>query len=452
MVRTSLLVVLLVLTASGCRPAGRFYPETTPTPETTAARVTTIPVSPLMMWMPPQIEPSPGLPLVFVAEDTDPSGWQSLPDRPLLERPTHFLFGWPAAKIPGRVLVKVPRGLPDPSPLVPSANPMTRGKWNLGRQLFYDSTWLTATGNISCATCHQPERLFTDGKVHEGLRTPSLINVVYNKRQFSDGRVGSLEEVVQQSLQDEQLPENERFRHAWGGVVTRLGHNGNFLSEFGIVFGSHPTQDAVGKALATYLRTLLVGDSVHDRAEANRRTRGAADLAAGDYKTFLDKEFLNGLGMAEGARVEVADRLVQGHQLFQTLCVRCHSGPLYTDHGFHNLGVGPPESPDDGTGLGRFATLAVGLKDPALIGAYATPSLRCLPHTGPYLHTGQLATIEQAVDFHSHGGRISNYLDPAYRLQWLGHDTIPAKQQADLVLFLRALDGKVNQDLLQPSR
>jgi cytochrome c peroxidase len=463
---TVILLILLGLTAAGCRPAARYdppktLPESAKTPpEPPPAAKTPEPVDPLLAWMAPPSDKTtvPGLPMMFIAEDTDPLAWKNFPpDRTKVEQPTTSVFGVPALTLPGYVRIKVPRGLPDPSPLIPPANPLTLGKWELGRALFHDPTWLTAGKATSCATCHRPDRAFTDGLIHDGLRTPTLVNVVYNARQFSDGRVVYLEEVVQQSLDDERLPEKaEPFRHAWGGVLNRLNLNARYLDKFDTVFGTPPTQDAVGKALATYLRTLLAGDSLHDRAEAARRARGDKEtLAVGDYEKVLDLEFLKSVEQPEGARTRVAERLVQGHKLFQEHCVRCHSGPLFTDHGFHNLGVGPPAEPATGTGLGRFASLPVGLKERDLVGAYATPSLRGLTRTGPYMHTGQMAKLEEVVEFHAHGGHPNGYLDPEYRKQQslLGakFEIVTKGEQADLMLFLRALGGtEVHPDIRHP--
>jgi cytochrome c peroxidase len=340
---------------------------------------------------------------------------------------------------------KVPLGLPDPTPLIPAANPPTMGKWTLGRQLFYDPTWLTADGKTACATCHKT-KAFTDGVVHDGFRTPSLVNVVYNRTQFHDGRVVYLEEVVQRTLDDERLPEQTlSFRHVWGGVVTRLSNDAHWRGEFEKVFGTGPTQDALGKAMATYLRTLLAGDSLQDRADAKRRSRSAATLTAEDYQSAIDDAFLTSIGQTAEARTKISQRLQHGNELFQTWCIRCHSGPTYSDHGFHNLGVGDPVDLQAGVGLGRFAALPIGLKQPEALGAYATPTLRGLPRTGAYMHNGEMTSLEAVVKFHAEGGHDNWYLDKGYKANHLRYGNPPwdltAEEQSDVVLFLRALEG-----------
>src|SRR5207302_1936204 len=126
-----------------------------------------------------------------------------------------LLVDWP--KEPA-VLIRVPLGLPSPANRVPASNPPTKARWELGRRLFFDTSWMTAEGNVSCASCHDPEQGYRDGQTHGGVRTPSLLNCVYNDSQFADGGVTSLEEVIGPSPADEPAPTDGSFRHAWGGV------------------------------------------------------------------------------------------------------------------------------------------------------------------------------------------------------------------------------------------
>src|SRR5262249_16820347 len=142
---------------------------------------------------------------------------------------TKLLAYWneaPAAgKEPTVVRVRVPVGLPDPTPHVPAASPMTRSKWELGRELFFDPTWLTAGGEQACSTCHHPARGRSDAKADSagGYNAPSLVNVAYSRRLFWDGRARYLEEVVQAAAADEREPKRAGpFRHVWHGVVGRL--------------------------------------------------------------------------------------------------------------------------------------------------------------------------------------------------------------------------------------
>src|SRR5262249_19885179 len=155
----------------------------------------------------------------------------------------------------------------DPTPFIPETNPPTLAKWELGRQLFFSTVYLSKKQTESCASCHVPERGFVwSTRKHGEFNTPTLVNVVFNRHQFWDGRATHLEQVVALSLEDELETDSKGFRHTWGGAVRRLRESPKFNKQFDHVFGTNPTQDAVGKALATYLRTLLAGDSLHDRA------------------------------------------------------------------------------------------------------------------------------------------------------------------------------------------
>ena len=315
----------------------------------------------------------------------------------------------------------MPAGLDDPRPFLPSdpdSNPPTLNKWRLGRRLFYDPTWLTDEGGRSCASCHQPRSGFADdARDHGDFNTPTLVNCVYNRRQFWDGRVGSLEEVVQRTVADETAPEEKLPFHVWGGVVRRLRASAEYQRRFPEVFGNEPTQDAVGKALATYLRTLLAADSVYDRAVAAQKAENAAELKAEHYEKALDDASLKQLGLDPAAKGEAAKKIYRGYRLFYDLeerktgCAACHGGGEFTDGEFHNLGVGFA-APEPGHEPGRFASLPLGRKDALMIGAYKTPTLRGLPRTGPYFHDGSAATLEDAVQFHIDGGRWNQYIAP----------------------------------------
>jgi cytochrome c peroxidase len=275
---------------------------------------------------------------------------------------------------------------------------------------------------------------------------PTLINCIYNAHQFWDGRVSSLEEVVQGTLEDERTENtSEPFRHVWGGVVRRL-ENGRYRYQFLDVFGTPPTADAVGKALATYLRTLLAGNSLHDRA-ALRQTGASTEMTASLFEHILNEADLATLGRAGANKSEVAQELLEGYRLFFGIserqrvdCAACHSGQQFTDSGFHNLGL--DREPPPGQETGRFRVVPVGQKDRYLIGAYKTPTLRSLLRTNPYYHDGRESDLAAVVSGHAQRNR---YLDPELfdvtndRIR--GYD-LNKKEIERLVLFLRALNGE----------
>jgi cytochrome c peroxidase len=357
-------------------------------------------------------------------------------------------------KAPAVVKVRVPLGLEGPSPNVPPASPMTRGRWELGRELFFDPSWLTAAGEQACVTCHDPARGLSDGKADSagGYNAPTLVNVAYSQRLFWDGRARYLEEVVQAAPEDEREPKRgDVFRHNWPGVVGRLRASARYKRLFQDTFATLPTQDAVGQAIATYLRTLLAGNSLHDRAVREQRRAKAAALTAAHYEAVLDEGALAAPGQTKGDKKAVAGRLAQGLALFngKALCSRCHPGDrgLFTDGGFHNIGVEAervydPELPR----VGRFAVAPFGEKSRYLLGAYKVPTLRGLLRTAPYFHDGHEKTLEGAVRYHVRppaGATRNLYLDPLLANRDGTHrdlELTEAEVEA-LALFLRALDG-----------
>jgi cytochrome c peroxidase len=424
------------------------------------------PLDDSLAWMRPR--PSLLLPetkLVFVHEETDREEWNRL--REPFWNVSRWLNPASAATLPGLspytvavlaaepnppvIKVKVPRGLPDPSRFVPPENALTLAKWELGRRLFFDKTWLDRKEKISCATCHDPMRGFTDGlKDHSGFNTPTLLNVVYNSYQFWDGRATRLEEVVQRTLEDEReiaTAKDEPFQHVWHGVVTRLKNDFRYIQPFDEAFGTPPTQDAIGKALATYLRTLLGGDSLFDRARYQQAQRKGMALEAGDFEKVLDATALKVLGREGKKSAEVAAELQLGYRLFhnmvpdrQTHCSKCHSGGNFTDNSFHNIGIGYQGGPE-----GRQAHVPIGQKDARWVGAFKTPTLRALPRTGPYFHTGEMDTLIGTVLYHTEHSKWNPSLDELLRDQKNPNETVKVGLTDDqvqaLVLFLRSLDG-----------
>jgi cytochrome c peroxidase len=280
----------------------------------------------------------------------------------------------------------------------------------------------------------------------------------------------------------------------WEEAVARLRANPEYVKAFNAVFGHAPTRDAAAKAVATYERTVLLGNSLHDRAEAAMRNRvteeesGKFVLKAEDYTAALKAEFatkgasLADLGLTEkdAAKAdEFGKRLLNGRTLFfeKARCSNCHAGDTFTDHAFHNLGVGATKSGDLPIDeFGRFVRLPTGHKDQSLVGAFKTPGVRGLLRTAPYMHSGDEKTLEQVVDFYDRGGNVNAWLDEKMRdtaaesayvkaraegkpvdpaVRTYGPTKKPviplklnltAQEKADLVLFLKALNG----DALDP--
>ncbi len=476
-------VVAALLVTAGCQPAGRYGPPRGSRPGTIESKMAAPPretkpsvyePSADFVWMEPvAAEMEAPVPIEFVTASTDPDEWAKLKEfwnvgpaitrKPSADQVAAILgvspFAVPplAIHVTRVVKVKVPLGLEDPLAYTPSSNRPTLARWELGKRLFYDKEAFLQPANAeikeSCASCHDPAKGFTSGKVPMGLNsidTPTLYNTVFNTYQFWNGRANALEEVVQRSLDDERDLQSAQpfFRHNWHGVIRRLRADPDYSHRFRQAFGTPPTQDAVGKAVATYVRTLLSGGSLQDKAEALSRKRNGNAAEERDYLEALkaDSDFKPFQVSRDTKREEVAKELASGAALFRGKagCIDCHGGGNYTDNGFHNLGIGDsgqPQSP--GRETGRFAVMPAGLKDRRLIGAYKTPTLRSLPSTGPYFHNGLMFDKNDAlffvVHFHVKGGHLdaNPFLSPAIRKIDLTETEIRA-----IVQFLKALDGE----------
>jgi cytochrome c peroxidase len=462
-------LALMILSATGCQRAER-YPAAKLVEPATGGDAAGKPTEALVRyaWLPPN--PPRDIPIRFVTSDSPewaklPGFWSITPHPVAWQQTLHLgqsQLGSLAALVLAEQLdiaitIKVPLGLPVPT--YPRANPPTYLKWALGKRLFFDPNWLVQGKKVACATCHNPKEGFTERRqqpVGAARNAPSLINCAYNHSQFWDGRVQELEQVVQRDLSDEEpLPEPvppERapaYRHAFNRVVHRLDKDDAYRSRFMKVFGTPPTQDNLAKALATYLRTILAGNSLYDQARKAASQRGVTEPAAEDFERLLDASAVAALRGGLKKPAEAAAVLVEGQRLFhgRAGCVRCHPAPLFTDHDFHNVGVGESDSLDNtakaGREKGHFAFVPLGLKETRLIGAFRTPSLRILPQTAPYFHDGSSGLLDGVVDYFNKGLDFQPFLDPAL----LESPSVVRKLNLDgnqvraLAVFLRALDG-----------
>jgi len=292
----------------------------------------------------------------------------------------------------GLEAVAEPPGLP---PLAyPSDNLPTPEKISLGKQLYFDGR-LSADNKVSCASCHDPAKGFSNGEQFAtgvegkkgGRNSPTVINAAYQKYQFWDGRAKSLEE---QALGPIQNP--IEMNMTLDAVVTKLNAIQGYKEQFQKVFGTDVTSEGIAKAIAAYERTVLSGDAPYDRFKAGDKT-ALSDAAQRGMKLFFGK----------------------------ANCAACHAGPNFTDNGFHNIGL-------SGNDEGRIVvTKVTGDK-----GAFKTPTLREIAKTGPYMHDGSLKTLEDVVAQYVKGGTPNPQLDEEiYPLK------LSAEEIADLVTFLK---------------
>ncbi len=296
---------------------------------------------------------------------------------------------------------EIPKGL-DLDLKVPADNPITKEKVALGKQLYFD-TRLSANNTVSCATCHSPAAGFGDGnRTSTGINgqmgdrnAPTVINTTYNDLQFWDGRAGSLEE---QALGPIQNPIEMGF--TLDGVVERLNKVEGYRKQFQRIFKTDVTADGIGKAIATFERTILSGGSKWD------------DYNYGDEDA-LSEEAKEGMELFNG----------------KALCSSCHLGFNLTDNVFHNIGVGMSMKKPD---LGRFNVTKVESDK----GAFKTPTLRDIASTAPYMHDGSVKTLEDVVEFYNKGGEANQWLDKALKPL-----NLTDKEKKSIVAFLKALTG-----------
>jgi cytochrome c peroxidase len=278
------------------------------------------------------------------------------------------------------LLLAVPLGLDLYLP-APEDNPLNAERIALGRQLFFDRS-LSRDSTVSCSSCHDPERAFSDGRViavgisgRQGRRnSPALINRGYGRIFFWDGRVATLEEQVLKPIED---PNEMDLPLAEAAARVGLG------------------REEIARALASFVRSILSGDSRFDRYMN-------ADRDA------LTPEQQTGLQLFRG----------------KANCTACHVGPNFTDERLHNTGVAWRD--------GRFTDAGAGQ------GNFKTPTLREIGRTAPYMHDGSLATLEEVIEYYDRGGNQSPGLDAEIRPLRL---TVAEKQS--LIAFLRALNGQL---------
>jgi cytochrome c peroxidase len=291
-----------------------------------------------------------------------------------------------------------------PAVPVPPDNPQTDAKIRLGAQLYFD-TRLSADNTISCATCHDPRTGWANphptdtgirGQVG-GRNSGSIIDAAYMRFQFWDGRESSLEGQALGPIHN-PIEMGETLEN----VVTKLNAIPGYREQFAEVFGTDANTDGIAKAIAAFERTIVSGPSPYDAYLQG-------DLAAMTPVAVRGMQLFNG----------------KGH------CTPCHSGPLFSDQGFHNLGVGMDKPQPD---LGRYDHT----KNPADKGKFKVPTLRNVAVTPPYLHDGSAKTLLEVIEVYDRGGVANPWLDPMVLPLNL------TKQEKDeLVAFLEALTGPV---------
>jgi cytochrome c peroxidase len=330
--------------------------------------------------------------------------------------------------------------------VTPSDNPPTPEKIALGEKLFFDGR-LSADGTVACATCHDPSRAFTDGRPasvgidgRTGQRNaPTVLNALYNKTQFWDGRAKSLEDQAALPI----VNRVEMGQPSLNVAVAKISGIDAYKQAFPKVFGRSVNGPDLLRAIASYERSLVSFDSPFDH------------FIAGD-KSAID------------------DAAKRGWELFNTkaLCNKCHAltdtkrdVTNFIDNDFHNIGIGIIKhnvvalavdaeklvaSGDlaaidraaietDMSALGRFLIT----KKNADTASFKTPNLRNVLVTAPYFHDGSQETLWDVIDHYNKGDGLKN--------PWLDEDIQPLAltepEIDDLVAFLASLTSPDYQAL-----
>jgi cytochrome c peroxidase len=309
-----------------------------------------------------------------------------------------------------------PLATPVPAPLQPlvahQANRAPSPEVALGFRLFFDPQ-LSADNSISCASCHQPGQGFSNGAavatgIHgqKGKRnTPTIYAAAASKFQFWDGRATSLEQqalgpITNPVEMGAKLPE----------VVAKLNRDPLYSGLFKTVYGGPATDKRLATAIAAFERALTANRSPFDRFQA-------------------------------GDPTALTEQQQRGWAVFQDRgrCIECHKLPDFTDHQFHNLGVGTDQPTVD---VGRQAVTTM----PYDWASFKTPTLRNIAKSGPYMHDGSIGNLEEVVRFYDRGGLENPHLDPKIKPIHLQRD-----EREDLLAFMDALTSPDNLKDLAPS-
>lgn len=256
-------------------------------------------------------------------------------------------------------------------PEFPTDNPYSEAKEELGKKLFFDPR-LSKSGQISCANCHDPELAWADGRRvaygHDrqlGTRNvPTVLNIVYAKEYFWDGRAATLEDQAKAPIEN-PVEMNFHSRLAVKTIAKIKGYREHFQKAFG---SEKVTEENIVKAIATFERTIVSPKSKFDK------------FVSGDKDALTDSE-INGL------------------HLFRTKanCINCHNTPYFSDQKFHNVGLTYFGREYEDLGLYNIS------KKNEDVGKFKTATLREISQTAPYMHNGLFPNIRGVLNMYNAG-------------------------------------------------
>jgi cytochrome c peroxidase len=285
---------------------------------------------------------------------------------------------------------------------VPSSNRITKERMALGKRLFYEPL-LSADSSTHCGSCHLPQFAFADPQPQStgimgslGTRNaPSLANIAWKNKLFRDGGVDNLE---LSSLNPINNPHEMAMEI--GTIVHRLRLAG-YTEAFHKAYQTEVEAQSILNALATFMRSLISGNSRYDKIWVQKDGTQATDAEQRGFQLFFSSE---------------------------TNCSECHSGFLFSDESFRCNGLFETY-PDSGR---QRITMRYSDR-----GLFVVPSLRNVALTAPYMHNGAIPNLEMVIEGYNQGGHNFPNKDP--RIQPLN---LSAGQKADLLAFLRTLSDE----------
>ncbi|MEM6368771.1 MAG: MbnH family di-heme enzyme [Myxococcota bacterium] len=330
----------------------------------------------------------------------------------------------------------LPEGFP--TPRIPEDNPMSAGKVELGRHLFYDVR-LSLNETQSCASCHRQDLAFSDGlersvgstgELHP-RNSMSLTNAAYNPVQtWANPLLDRLEEHVLVPMFGEE-PVELGMAGREDVLLERLEEDERYPAWFDQAFPEDEAPISIGnitKALAAFQRTLISGRSAYDR------------FVYGSESEALSESALRGLDLFFGERLEC----FHCHGGFNFTANVQHDGTAFREVSFQNTGLYNID------GLGSYPARDTGVYEitlrPSDMGKFRAPTLRNITVTAPYMHDGSMQTIDEVIDHYARGGRLietgpdagDGALSPL-RSGFVAGFEITSEERADLKAFLQSL-------------
>ena len=283
----------------------------------------------------------------------------------------------------------------------PSDNPQNAEKIALGRKLFFDKR-LSLDGSISCASCHDPQKAFSDqrsksiginGQLSE-RNAPSILNAAFLKTAMFDAHLATLE---LQAIVPIQEP--VEMGHNMKILIKQLRQIPEYQAAAQAIFGRDFDAWVLTRSLAAFERSLLSMNAPFDQYMAGNKKAMNKEQLAG-WRIFSDELY----------------------------CTKCHPAPYFTTYEAANNGL--YASYEGKTDQGRFRIH----HDSLDIGKFKIPSLRNLPLTYPYMHDGSINSMEAALEHYQKGGAGHPLQDPRI----LSFELSP-KEKAQLLAFFNAL-------------